>query len=396
MRLNPKKTTTATTGVPPPQGEAEGHHPVTPDDNGPSSQPLVLHRQQALSQHSAAGDVIDLTKRLHKQKGKKEDEVSRRDDLSPEARTVLRGLARTFVESCFNRAYPFISFLPPCPYSIFPRILFAVTVDNWGRMSQKRNNSMLIFRVFPYYSFPRVFAQGHQVGAPKDYRERSSPPALRHKVVPRVLPCRSHAGERSGCITRVWAMGIWPRWRGHRARLDRMGAQAHERRRRRKGKDAPPASYFLPVTDSRAAQPKLWTELQAGIECLTQLLALLEAMAGSSDGANTGSEELHEAAVLLQQQLVYNGQVLDAALDALRAYKDGTQSLAFLRAGVHLAYAVMRMLEKWARTSGEGSYVRKRAKPKPKRKRVKATGTVFFFFAIATHAPMSEIYLFSP
>ena len=103
-------------------------------------------------------------------------------------------------------------------------------------------------------------------------------------------------------------------------------------------------------------------------------------MAGSSDGANTGSEELHEAAILLQQQLVYNGQVLDAALDALRAYKDGTQSIAFLRAGVHLAYAVMRMLEKWARTTGEGSYVRKRAKPKPKRKRVKATGTVFFFF----------------
>ena len=120
------------------------------------------------------------------------------------------------------------------------------------------------------------------------------------------------------------------------------------------------------------AQPKLWTELQAGIECLTQLLALLEAMAvsGSSSSDNIGaSAELHEAAVLLQQQLVYNGQVLDAALDALRAYRDGTQSLAFLRAGVHLAYAVMRMLEKWARTTGEGSYVRKRAKPKRKKPR---------------------------
>jgi len=86
-------------------------------------------------------------------------------------------------------------------------------------------------------------------------------------------------------------------------------------------------------------------------------------------GIGNGSEELHEAAVLLQQQLVYNGQVLDAALDALRAYRDGTQSLAFLRVGVHLAYAVMRMLEKWARTSGEGSYVRKRAKPKRKKPR---------------------------
>jgi hypothetical protein len=188
-------------------------------------------------------------------------------------------------------------------------------------------------------------------------------------------------------------MGIWPRWRGHRARLDRMGAQAHERRRRGKGKplhnvggratcviSSPYRSFrgrgrLRPVADSRAAQPKLWTELQAGIECLTQLLALLEAMAASesSDGPSSGSEELHEAAVLLQQQLVYNGQVLDAALDALRAYKDGTQSLAFLRAGVHLAYAVMRMLEKWARTTGEGSYVRKRAKPKRKRTKAKRT-----------------------
>jgi hypothetical protein len=84
---------------------------VAPDDGPSQSQPLVLHRQQALNQHSAAGDVIDLTKRQHKQKGKKEDEVSRRDDLSPEARSVLRGLARTFVESCFNRAH-LISFLP--------------------------------------------------------------------------------------------------------------------------------------------------------------------------------------------------------------------------------------------------------------------------------------------
>ena len=131
-----------------------------------------------------------------------------------------------------------------------------------------------------------------------------------------------------------------------------------------------------------AAQPKLWTELQAGIECLTQLLALLEAMASSSsgDGGDNGSEELHDAAVLLQQQLVYNGQVLDAALDALRVYKDGTQSLAFLRVGVHLAYAVMRMLEKWARTTGEGSYVRKRAKPKRKRPRTNGTLISCFHF----------------
>lgn len=124
------------------------------------------------------------------------------------------------------------------------------------------------------------------------------------------------------------------------------------------------------------AQPKLWTELQAGIECLTQLLALLEVMASTKTETDEAAE-LHEAAVLLQQQLVYNGQVLDAALDGLRVYKDGTQSLTFLRSSVHLAYALMRMLEKWAKTAGDGSYVRKRAKPKKKRK---AKGACKFFF----------------
>jgi replication fork protection complex subunit Tof1/Swi1 len=91
-------------------------------------------------------------------------------------------------------------------------------------------------------------------------------------------------------------------------------------------------------------------------------------------------EELHEAAALLQQQLVYNGQVLDAALDGLRVYKDGTQSLNFLRSSVHLAYALMRMLEKWAKTTGDGSYVRKRGKPKKKRRAKGACD--FYFFSV--------------
>lgn len=177
-------------------------------------------------------------------------------------------------------------------------------------------------------------------------------------------------------------MGLWARGRSHRSWLDRVGAQAHERRRRREGGKRVLFLRHLrhSVEYSRIVlflfllwnQPKLWTELQAGIECLTQLLALLEAMvvASPSTGVGAGGDEgteLHEAAVLLQQQLVYNGQVLDAALDGLRVYKDGTQSLAFLRSSVHLTYALMRMLEKWAKTSGDGVYVRKRTKPKRKR-----------------------------
>lgn len=60
--------------------------------------------------------MIDLTKRQNKQKGKKEDEVARNDHLTPEARTVLRGLARTFIESCFNRA-------PVSPHIFCPPIV---------------------------------------------------------------------------------------------------------------------------------------------------------------------------------------------------------------------------------------------------------------------------------
>jgi replication fork protection complex subunit Tof1/Swi1 len=60
-------------------------------------------------------------------------------------------------------------------------------------------------------------------------------------------------------------------------------------------------------------------------------------------------EILAETADILQQQLVYNGEVLDLALDALRAYRPGTQSLAYLDGAVHLAWALLRVLEKWTK-----------------------------------------------
>ncbi|KAI0251523.1 timeless protein-domain-containing protein [Lactifluus subvellereus] len=287
VRLNPNKAP----AVPGTAAESDAGNPIAPDAS--SSQPLVLHRQQALSKDS--GTVIDLVKRQNKQKGKKEDEFARDDNLTPEARTVLRGLARTFIESCFN---PFLASLLKDIKSERPKI------------TEKDNLRLLFVTKWFLEYFLAVRAQ-----------------------------------EKCGSMSEPWAFGLvgeviersWIVWV-----LKRMNGAVEEK-------------------------PKLWTELQAGIECLTQLLALLEAMASTSTGAGGGTE-LHEAAELLQQQLVYNGQVLDAALDGLRVYKDGTQSLAFLRASVHLAYALMRMLEKWAKTTGDGSYVRKRAKPKRKRK----------------------------
>ena len=78
---------------------------------------------------------------------------------------------------------------------------------------------------------------------------------------------------------------------------------------------------------------------------------------------------LKESADVLQQQLIYNGEVLDIALDSLRAYKPGTQSLAYLDSSVYLAYALLRMLEKWGKEKGNETYVRQRLSKKKRRRK---------------------------
>jgi replication fork protection complex subunit Tof1/Swi1 len=72
---------------------------------------------------------------------------------------------------------------------------------------------------------------------------------------------------------------------------------------------------------------------------------------------------LREASDILQQQLVYNGEVLDIALDSLKHYRPGTQSLAYLDSSVHLAYALLRMLESWSKKGNE-TYVRQKVAKK--------------------------------
>ncbi|KAH9474545.1 Topoisomerase 1-associated factor 1 [Psilocybe cubensis] len=111
-------------------------------------------------------------------------------------------------------------------------------------------------------------------------------------------------------------------------------------------------------------KPKLWNELQAGIECLTQLLLLIDKMSSSEITDPT----LQEAAEVLQQQLVYNGEVLDIALESLKSYKPGTQSLAYLDSSVYLAYALLRMLERWGKEKGNETYVRQKVTKKRRKK----------------------------
>lgn len=121
--------------------------------------------------------------------------------------------------------------------------------------------------------------------------------------------------------------------------------------------------------------------MQAGIECLTQFVLIVDVMASSpptppvnddpfalGEADQSAESDVAEAARILQQQIVYNGQMLDIAFDSMRTYKEGTQSLAYLDASIHLSYALLKMLEKWGkRNGGDEVYVRRRAKPKKKK-----------------------------
>lgn len=79
--------------------------------------------------------------------------------------------------------------------------------------------------------------------------------------------------------------------------------------------------------------------------------------------------DLNEAAELLQQQIIYNGEVLDISVDSLRSYKEGVQSLRYLDSSIRLGYSLLRMLERWAKARGNNElYVRKRKAARSRKK----------------------------
>ena len=94
---------------------------------------------------------------------------------------------------------------------------------------------------------------------------------------------------------------------------------------------------------------------------MTQFVLVIDGMIACDNS------QIAEAAEVLQHQIIYNGEVLDISFESVRTYKEGTQSLAYLDASIHLAYALLRMLEKWSKRQGASDmYVRKKAKPKKK------------------------------
>ncbi|KAG8903574.1 Topoisomerase 1-associated factor 1 [Tulasnella sp. 403] len=113
------------------------------------------------------------------------------------------------------------------------------------------------------------------------------------------------------------------------------------------------------LRDAESEKPKQWRELQAGMDCLAQLLLLIEVMA-SSDGIYA------EAANTLQHKLYYNGEILELAFENLRGFKHnaGQKSIAYLESAVHLSYVLLRVLEKWAKGKGNSMVIRKKKKAK--------------------------------
>ncbi|KAG6380363.1 timeless protein-domain-containing protein [Boletus reticuloceps] len=257
-------------------------------ERGSSSRPLVLHRQAAITQES--GNILDISKHQKARKANKVDELTRDDNLSYEARLVLQGFAKEFVESCFN---PFLSSLLKDIKSERPKI----TEKDHLRLSY--TTKWLLEFFLDLRSKENVIG-GHR---------------------------RWNLGLVAGVTDRSWIIWVLRRMR-----------------------------------EAMEEKPKMWNELQAGIECLTQLLLLIDNMASSV----ISDPELNEAAQLLQQQLIYNGDVLDIALESLRSYKEGTQSLTYLNSSVYLAYELLRMLERWGKENSSAMYVRKKAIRKKK------------------------------
>ncbi|KAF8558558.1 DUF757-domain-containing protein [Imleria badia] len=269
---------------------AEASATAGASERASSSRPLVLHRQAAITQES--GSILDISKHQKARKANKVDELTREDSLSFEARLVLQGFAKEFVESCFNS---FLSALLKDIKSERPKIA-------------EKDHLRLLYTTKWLLEFFLNLRSKENIG---DGQEKWN------------------FGLVAEVTDRSWIVWVLRRMR-----------------------------------DAMEEKPKMWNELQAGIECLTQLLLLIDKMSSSV----ISDPDLNDAARLLQQQLIYNGDVLDIALESLRSYKEGTQSLTYLNSSVYLAYALLHMLERWGKENSSAMYVRKKAIRKKKGK----------------------------
>ncbi|WVF65442.1 hypothetical protein IAT40_000170 [Kwoniella sp. CBS 6097] len=115
---------------------------------------------------------------------------------------------------------------------------------------------------------------------------------------------------------------------------------------------------FYRLKSAMDDKPPAWTELQASLDCFTQILLLLDEMAASKNQDDV------DVAEIVQNNLYYNGDILDSSLSVISQYKD--QSVAYLDSVIHFAYVLLRMLEKFSKNKAF-MFIRKKKAARKKR-----------------------------
>ncbi|KAL7415832.1 timeless protein-domain-containing protein [Mrakia frigida] len=271
---------------------------------GNHSKKVVIHRSGAIT--GDAGELMDLgKKRGPKGKTRKNDELSQPILLVPEAMKILQDFAHEFLEFAFN--------------NFFASILKDIRMER--PKIRETDNVRALFLCTFFIEFFLLSRSRVTAAAASDVKGK---------------------GREGVDISKVWDFGYVAEF----AEIDAVKWVVGRMR--------------LVMDD----KPIGWTELQAGINCFTQILLLIDAMAVS------GEEEPVEAAEILQNQIYYNGDILELAFDVVAKFKD--QSVAYLDAVVHLAYVLLRMLEKYSK-SNVYMFVRKRKAKRAKRKGVRSS-----------------------
>ncbi|EIW66064.1 hypothetical protein TREMEDRAFT_65909 [Tremella mesenterica DSM 1558] len=271
-------------------------------------QKLVLHKQNAITVD--AGKILDAGKRKRAERKKRVDDPSRLTSYTPDAMRILQDVAKTFLEACFN--------------TFFASVLKDIRMERSKIRPADNTRTLSLSRFFVEYLL-----------------------LVRQKEIDKKATQQTKNGvngdERNG-EGNEWSLGLV----GEMAELDSVRWVVGR----------------MKITMDE--KPPALTELQACLDCFTQILLLIDAMSLSTEEVD------NEIAEILQNQLYYNGDVLDASLAVVTSYKENTGSVTYLDSVVHFAYVLLRMLERYSKTNTY-MFVRKRKAAKKARKKTKGS-----------------------
>ncbi|KAK4051924.1 Topoisomerase 1-associated factor 1 [Microbotryomycetes sp. JL201] len=123
-----------------------------------------------------------------------------------------------------------------------------------------------------------------------------------------------------------------------------------------------PQSIGFVVRKMHAAmeeKPVLTLDLHAGMDCFTQILLVVEAMLASGDEDNVTVAEV------LQNKIYYEQETFNLVLRIIADFK--AQSNKYLDSTIHLAFTLLRTLEKFSKTKAF-MFVRKKQKARARRR----------------------------